>query len=49
MSRRLVLATLLAGAGLLLSGCFNRSADEQSVPWGRPAEWEDNAPGMGGF
>ncbi|MFP4203669.1 MAG: hypothetical protein ACLFS4_04995 [Opitutales bacterium] len=30
------------------AGCFNSSVDEQSVPWGRPAEWESGAPGMGG-
>lgn len=33
----------------LMSGCFDRSVDDQSIPWGRPAAWEDQAPGMGGM
>ncbi|MGC6455407.1 MAG: hypothetical protein ACON39_00430 [Coraliomargaritaceae bacterium] len=34
---------------LSLSGCFNSTVDEQTVPWGRPASWEGGIPGMGGF
>lgn len=43
---------VLIGALLSLlsfSGCFNSTADEQTVPWGRPASWEGGAPGMGGY
>lgn len=43
----LFLALILCS--LFIGGCFNRSDDEQAVPWGRPASWEDSAPGMGGF
>lgn len=43
-----VLIALLATA-FALSGCFNSTEDEQTVPWGRPASWEGGAPGMGGF
>lgn len=38
---------LLAVCSFLLSGCFNATVDEQSVPWGRPASWERGAPGFG--
>ncbi len=44
-----LLPLLLAAASLLLSGCFNASQDDQAVPWGRPASWENSGPGMGGF
>ena len=35
-------------AALATSGCFDSSIDDQSVPWGRPADWENGAPGFGG-
>jgi len=46
--KRLLLALLLAVFALGLSGCFNSSPDEQTVPWSRPADWERGAPGFGG-
>lgn len=47
--KKLLIILALVLSTLFISGCFNRSDDEQAVPWGRPASWEDNAPGMGGF
>jgi hypothetical protein len=47
IDRRLLLA-LLCGTVLATSGCFDRSLDEQQLPWSRPADWEGGAPGFGG-
>ncbi|MGB0415540.1 MAG: hypothetical protein ACPGKS_01690 [Coraliomargarita sp.] len=49
MIRRLVVLLTLGFTALAMSGCFNATEDDQSVPWGRPAQWEGGAPGMGGF
>jgi len=49
MKTRFFLFLTLSFATISLSGCFDRSVDEQSIPWGRPASWEDQGPGMGGF
>ncbi|MGB0370320.1 MAG: hypothetical protein ACPGN3_03155 [Opitutales bacterium] len=38
---------LLAFAALGLNGCFDASADDSQIPWGRPAEFENRGPGMG--
>lgn len=46
--RRKVIA-LLAFAGFVLlglSGCFSNQ-EESSIPWSRPADWENTIPGMG--
>tara|TARA_B100001093_G_scaffold367957_1_gene352880 strand:+ start:4466 stop:4645 length:180 start_codon:yes stop_codon:yes gene_type:complete len=32
-----------------LSGCFTATEDESSLPWGRPASWENSMPGMPGM
>jgi hypothetical protein len=45
---RILLLLALALSALATSGCFDSNVDEQSVPWGRPAEWETGAPGFGG-
>lgn len=45
---RLFLVIALSLNTLGLSGCFNSSPDEQTVPWSRPADWERGAPGFGG-
>ncbi|MFO8026663.1 MAG: hypothetical protein R6U56_03245 [Opitutales bacterium] len=45
---RLILVIALTLSTLGLSGCFNSSPDEQTVPWSRPADWERGAPGFGG-
>jgi len=48
MFNRLLLFLALAISTLALTGCFDADVDEQSVPWGRPADWERGAPGFGG-
>jgi hypothetical protein len=47
--RKHTLLCLLLLSVFALTGCFNSTVDEQTVPWGRPASWEGGAPGMGGF
>ena len=32
----------------LMSGCMTTNPDEQTVPWGRPADWEQSTPFFGG-
>ena len=33
---------------MLLSGCMSANPDDQTVPWGRPADWERDTPFYGG-
>ena len=35
-------------ATMFLTGCMTANPDEQTVPWGRPAEWERDTPFYGG-
>lgn len=42
----LLAATLIAMA---MSGCETKTKDDSSIPWSRPASWEGQIPGMGGF
>lgn len=42
-----IFASVCLIATLLLSGCFNRDMEDSSIPWSRPAAWEDQMPGMG--
>ncbi|MCH8474245.1 MAG: hypothetical protein LAT55_03350 [Opitutales bacterium] len=44
--KRLILIGLFL-TGLLFSGCNGHDPDETSVPWSRPASWQDEAPVMG--
>lgn len=46
--KNILLAFLFLGA-LLLQGCFTASEDDSSIPWSRPASWENSAPGMPGM
>ena len=32
----------------LITGCMNTNPDEQTLPWGRPADWESDTPFYGG-
>lgn len=43
------LACLLSASGWLASGCATQSREDSTIPWSRPAGWEGQAPGMGGF
>lgn len=41
-------ALLLAGVtALIFAGCATHDPDDSSIPWNRPAQWEDQPPGMG--
>jgi type IV pilus biogenesis protein CpaD/CtpE len=42
-----ILAALLGLFTLLATGCTSRSAADNSIPWGRPQNWEGQIPGMG--
>jgi len=45
---KLPLLTALAALFTMLAlGCTSRSAQENSIPWGRPQNWEGQIPGMG--
>ena len=35
-------------ASMLLTGCMTANPDDQTVPWGRPADWERSTPFYGG-
>ena len=41
-------ALILIVITLSFTGCTNTNPDEQTVPWGRPAEWESGSPFYGG-
>ena len=45
--KKLLALLFVTVSSLVLTGCFNATVDEQSVPWGRPASWERGAPGFG--
>jgi len=49
MIRKFILILALLSSAFVFSGCFDATVDEQSVPWGRPADWERGAPGFGGY
>ncbi|MEX2381712.1 MAG: hypothetical protein WD490_04965 [Opitutales bacterium] len=40
-------ALLWLGVGLFGPGCATHDPADSSIPWGRPAAWEDQGPGMG--
>ena len=42
----IALITLLGT--MLLTGCMTANPDDQTVPWGRPADWERDTPFYGG-
>lgn len=49
--RRAPLAVAALAAILLLAGCATNpdaeTTKESTIPWGRPATWEGQLPGMG--
>ena len=45
--KKSVLGLLLAALGFLLGACSTQSPTDSSIPWGRPAGWEGQIPGMG--
>ena len=42
-----IIGFLLGLFALLSTGCQSRSAQDNSIPWGRPQNWEGQIPGMG--
>jgi len=45
----LVLIALFALlVSIFLTGCMTTNPDDQTVPWGRPADWEQSTPFYGG-
>lgn len=52
MRNRVTLSLVLAFVALstvLTTGCQKQDPADSSIPWGRPAGWEDRVPGMGDF
>lgn len=49
MNKRSLLSVLLLAIALTAfsTGCTKRDPADSSIPWGRPATWEDRVPGMG--
>ena len=43
-----LIALLVLLASMLLTGCMTANPDDQTVPWGRPADWERSTPFYGG-
>ena len=45
---RIISAVLMmAGTSTVFTGCATHDPDDSSIPWNRPAQWEDRPPGMG--
>ena len=42
-----ILALLLLALGALVGGCSMQPQKDTSIPWSRPASWENQIPGMG--
>ena len=42
-----LLVLLTASIALLAAGCTSKTANDSYIPWGRPANWEGQIPGMG--
>ena len=45
--QKALLALLIATIALLATGCTSKTNNDTSIPWGRPAGWEGQVPGMG--
>lgn len=48
-SHRILLCLLAVAGSVTLGGCAAKSEKDSSIPWSRPASWEGQAPGFGGF
>ena len=42
-----LLVLLAATVALFATGCTTQNPNDSSIPWGRPAAWEAQVPGMG--
>lgn len=45
--RHPIICILLGLFALMAAGCTSRTAQDTSIPWSRPANWEGQIPGMG--
>jgi hypothetical protein len=45
--QKALFALLIATIALFATGCTTKTANDSSMPWGRPAGWEGQVPGMG--
>jgi hypothetical protein len=41
------LSLLLLALAALAAGCSTQTPTDSSIPWSRPANWENQVPGMG--
>jgi hypothetical protein len=41
------LSLLLLAVAALVAGCSTQTPTDSSIPWSRPANWENQVPGMG--
>jgi hypothetical protein len=45
---RIILAIIVTATSLImLTGCKEKSPYDTSIPWSRPADWENQLPGVG--
>ncbi len=42
----LLFALLALALGSLLAGCVSTPTTDSTIPWNRPADWENQIPGM---
>lgn len=47
--QRLILALFAIVGAAAFAGCAAKDTKDSSIPWSRPASWEGQAPGFGGF
>ncbi len=47
LSVKALLALLVSLFAFVATGCTSKTNNDTSIPWGRPAGWEGNIPGMG--
>lgn len=43
---RIALGAVLLALGALAGGCSTQSPKESSISWDKPADWENQIPGM---
>jgi hypothetical protein len=44
--KKLILIMILTTMGVGLTGCLSRDPGDTSIPWSRPASWENQVPGF---
>lgn len=48
LMKRILILFALVMTLMSMTGCLDRDMDDSSIPWSRPAGWEDRVPGFGG-